>query len=261
MRLHHVRRGAGDPLLMIHGMSAHHLHWGTAFPAALERDFDCIAFDHRNTGLSPSDDEPFTLETLARDALGLLDELGIERTHVIGISMGGMVAQHLALLAPERVRRLVLGCTYAGGEGQSLAPPETVATLSEAFRCGDSERALRIGWELTVSEAHAADAANYAAWQPIVATRPVPVAVIRRQLQAIEAHDLGARLGDIAAPTLVIHGTEDRMLPFANGVAIAERIPGARLEALDGVGHMFWVEQPQRSAELVREHCLAGAGA
>ena len=242
---------------MIQGMSGHHVHWGEPLLAGLERDFDCIAFDHRNTGLSPSSDEPFSLADLAADAVALLDELGLDSAHVFGISMGGMIAQQLVLEHPERVRTLVLGCTYAGGEGQALTGAETAAILGEAMQSGDRERALRAGWEVNVSAAWAADEDNYTAWRPIAGTRPVPVAVIMRQAQAIMAHDVGARLEEIAAPTLVIHGTEDRMLPYANGVAIAQRIPNARLETLEGVGHMFWVEQPERSAELVRAHCLA----
>ncbi|MFL5845220.1 MAG: alpha/beta fold hydrolase [Solirubrobacteraceae bacterium] len=258
MKLHHVRRGSGEPLLMIQGMSGHHLHWGEPFMTALEADFDCIAIDHRSTGYSPRAEGPFSLADLAQDALGVLDELGIESAHVLGISMGGMVAQELVLAQPGRVRRLVLGCTYAGGEGQALTSPEVAQILAEGMQSGDRAKALRAAWTVNVSEAFAADDANYAAFEEISATKPVAVAVIMRQMQAIARHDTSARLAQITAPTLVIHGTADRMLPFANGEAIAATIPGARLAPLEGVGHMFWTEQPQRSAELVREHCLAG---
>jgi 3-oxoadipate enol-lactonase len=257
VNLHHVRRGSGEPLLLVMGMSVHHVHWGEAFLAALERDFDCIAVDNRCTGLSPADDAEFTLPDLAEDAAGLLDELGIESAHVLGVSMGGMIAQHLALDHRDRVRSLVLGCTYAGGPGQQLAPQETMELLAAAMLSGDRARALRTGFELNVSGAFAAEEANWTAWQPVASTRPVPVAVIMRQMQAIAGHDVGGRLGDIAAPTLVVHGTEDRMLPYANAASIAERIPDARLETLEGVGHLFWIEQPERSAELVRAHCLS----
>ena len=260
MKLHHVRRGAGEPLLLIQGMSGHSLHWGKPFLGALDRDFDCIAVDHRSTGESPRSDDPFTLGDLAEDAVAVLDDLGLESAHVLGISMGGMVAQELVLRHPQRVRRLVLGCTYAGGEGQRLTDPDVFGRLGEAMQSGDRERALRAAWEINVSAGFAADEARYTAFREISATRPVAVAVIMRQLQAIAGHDVGARLGEIAAPTLVIHGTEDQMLPCSNGEAIAGAIPGARFEALPGVGHMFWVEQPERTAALVREHCLAEAG-
>lgn len=261
MRLHHERRGTGEPLLLIQGMSGHHLHWGEPFMTLLERDFDCIAIDHRGTGLSPRAEGPFTLADLAEDAVAALDELGIASAHVLGISMGGMVAQQLVLAHPARVRSLVLGCTYAGGPGQRLSSEETLRILMDGMQSGDRERALRAAWSVNVSAAFDADEGHYAAFREIAAVRPVAVDVIMLQMQAIAQHDVGARLAQIEAPTLVIHGTEDRMLPFANGVAIAEAIPGARLAALEGVGHMFWVEEPGRSAKLVREHCLQGAPA
>jgi 3-oxoadipate enol-lactonase len=259
MALHHVRRGSGEPLLLIQGMSGHHLHWGEPFMAGLVPHFDTIAIDHRNTGYSPRVDGPFTLVDLAEDAVGALDDLGIESAHVLGISMGGMVAQELALRHPGRVRTLVLGCTYAGGAEGTLTSPEVTQILAAGMQSGDRATALRAAWGVNVSEAFGADEANYATFEEISARKPVAVEVIVRQMQAIGGHDTSARLAEIAAPTLVLHGTDDQMLPLSNGEAIARAIPGARLEVLDGAGHMFWIEQPQRSAQLVREHCLAGA--
>ena len=257
MSIHHVRRGVGEPLLMIQGMSGHSLHWGEPFLGELERDLDLIAIDHRNTGSSSRVDGPFTLGDLAEDAVGKLDELNIETAHVLGISMGGMVAQELVLRHPGRVRSLALGCTYAGGEGQRLAGTDVQQILAEGMMSGDRVKAFRAMWECNVSEPFAADEANFAAFREVAEVRPVAVDVIMAQAQAIGGHDTSARLAEIAAPTLVIHGTEDRMLPASNGEAIAQLIPGARFEPLEGVGHMFWVEQPERSAELIREHCLA----
>ena len=259
MDLHHERRGAGEPLLLIQGMSGHTLHWGETFLGALEPHFDTIAIDHRNTGLSPRVEGPFTLGDLAEDAIGALDALDIETAHVMGISMGGMVAQELVLRHPDRVRTLVLGCTYAGGAGQQLTSPEVAQILAEGMQSGDRDKAFRAAWSVNVSEAFGADEDNYATFRAIADQRPVPIEVIMRQMQAIYGHDTSERLGEISAPTLVIHGTADRMLPASNGEAIAQAIPGARYVPLEGVGHMFWVEEPERSAELVREHCLAAA--
>ena len=261
MKLHRVRTGSGEPLLMIQGMSGHTLHWGEPFLSALEPDFDLIAIDHRNTGLSPHVEGPFTLGDLAEDAIGKLDQLGVETAHVMGISMGGMVAQELVVRHPDRVRTLVLGCTYAGGAGQQLTSPGVAQILAEGMQSGDRDKAFRAAWSVNVSEAFGADEDNYATFREIANTRPVPLEVIMRQMQAIYGHDTSAHLADITAPTLVIHGTADRMLPASNGEAIARAIPGARYVPLEGVGHMFWVEEPQRSAELVREHCLAGISA
>ena len=175
--------------------------------------------------------------------------------------MGGMVAQELVLRHPQRVRTLTLGCTYAGGPEGRLASPEVVQTLADGMRSGDRERAVRAAWDLNVSKAYAADESHYRTFVATALAKPVAVQVITLQMQAIAGHDTSARLGEISAPTLVVHGSEDQMLDVSNGEAIAREIPGARLERLEGVGHMFWIEQPERSAQLVREHALAGAAA
>jgi pimeloyl-ACP methyl ester carboxylesterase len=258
MALHHVRRGSGEPLLLIQGMSGHSLHWGEELLALLERDFDVVAYDHRSTGQSPRVEGPFSIADLADDAAELLDELGIASAHVLGISMGGMVAQELVLRHPDRVRTLVLGCTYAGGPDGRLTSPEVAQVLAEGMQSGDHETAVRAAWSVNVSEPFAADEANWETFKRIALAKPVAVPVILRQMQAIARHDTWDRLGDVAVPTLVVHGTEDRMLEVANGRAIARAIPGARLVELEGVGHMFWLEQPERVARLVREHALAG---
>ncbi len=257
MRLHHVRRGSGPPLLLIQGMSGNHLHWGEPFLSRLEPDFDVVAYDHRGVGLSPRAEPGFSIADLADDAAALLDELEIESAHVLGISMGGMVAQELALRHPGRLRTLALGCTYAGGAEGRLTDPAVWQSLADGMASGDRERAVRAGWEVNVSAAFAADEDAYAAYRETALTHPTAVAVILMQSRAVVGHDTSARLAEIVAPTLVVHGSEDRMLDVSNGRAIARAIPGARLEVLDGVGHMFWIEAPERSAALVREHALA----
>jgi pimeloyl-ACP methyl ester carboxylesterase len=258
-RLFHQRRGAGEPLLLIQGMSGTHLAWGEPFASDLERDFDVVAYDHRGIGRSDRVDDPFSIVDLAEDAAGLLDALGWETAHVLGISMGGMVAQELALRHPERVRTLALGCTYCGGPGSALAPDATIGRLSAGMTSGDRELAIRTGFEVNVSAAFAAQAGAYDAFRAMAEALPAPVPVIMLQMQAIAQHDTSARLPSLDVPTIVVHGDEDQMLPVQNGRLIASLIGGSRLEILEGVGHMFWWEQPIRSAELVRAHALAGA--
>src|ERR1700680_250647 len=189
IELAYERSGAGPPLLLIMGMSGTALHWGEPFLHALRRDFEVIVYDHRGVGASTRLDGPITTAQLAEDAVGLLTALGIETAHIVGISMGGMIAQELALAYPERVRTLTLGCTYCGGEGSSLSPPEVLQRLSEAMMSGDRERAVRTSWEANVSAWMAADAGAYASFRAIVEQRSVAVAVIMAQLQACAAHD------------------------------------------------------------------------
>jgi pimeloyl-ACP methyl ester carboxylesterase len=255
IKLDYERSGEGsEPLLLIMGMSGTALHWGEPFLELLRRDFDVIAYDHRGVGASAVLDGPVTIRQMADDAAALLAALELDSAHVMGISMGGMIAQELTLNYPEQIRTLTLGCTYCGGPGSSLGPPEVMRGLAEAMMSGDRERAIRVGWEANVSAAFAADDDAWARFREMAMGRAVAVPVVMEQMQAIVAHDTYERLPQLGSlPTLVIHGSEDQMLPVANGRLIASRIPGSRLEIFDGVGHLFFWERPERSAELVRE--------
>jgi pimeloyl-ACP methyl ester carboxylesterase len=256
-QLYYERRGDGEPLLLIQGMSGTHLAWGEPFLGALGDGLDLVAYNHRGIGESGPQADAVTIVGLADDAAGVLDALGWESAHVLGVSMGGMVAQELALRHPARVRRLVLGCTYPGGAEARLPEPALVQQLAGAMLSGDRDQALRAGFAANLSASFAAEAANWDAFHAMATTLPVPVPVIMAQMQAVIGHDTSARLSAIERPTLVVHGTDDQMLPVANGELVARLIPGARLELLEGIGHMFWWEQPERSAALVREHVLA----
>jgi 3-oxoadipate enol-lactonase len=256
MQLHHIRGGTGEPLLLIQGMSGTHRSWGDEFLGLLAPDFDAVAYDHRGIGLSPPAMDAFSIVDLADDAASLLDELGWDTAHVLGISMGGMVAQELALRHGERIRTLTLGCTYCGGPGSMMTGPETMQRLGAAMTSGDRELAIRTGFECNTSIAFQQDPAHYAAFREMALAAPAKVATIMLQMQAIAGHDTQARLGEIDRPTLVLHGKEDLMLPYPNAELIASKIPDAALQLWDGVGHVFWWEQPARTAAAVREHAL-----
>jgi pimeloyl-ACP methyl ester carboxylesterase len=256
VRLSYERSGSGPPLLLIMGLSGTRLHWGEPFLERLREDFEVIAFDNRGVGASSRVAAPFAIADLAADTAGLLTALGLDAVHVLGISMGGMIAQELALAHPERVRTLTLGCTFCGGPGNALpAQPE----LGAAIMSGDRERATRAMWETNVSASFAEDEQAYASFRAIGIEHRVALEVTLEQLSAITRHDTSTRLGELGMPTLIVHGTEDRIIPVANGHVVAELAPGARLEILEGIGHLFFWELPERSAELVREHTLAPA--
>jgi 3-oxoadipate enol-lactonase len=257
--IHYERGGEGEPLLLIQGMSANLLAWGGPFSSILERGFECISFDNRGIGLSSPATEPFTIAEMAADTAGLLDSLEIESAHVLGISMGGMIAQELALAQPERLRSLTLGCTYCGGPGSELMAPADFQALAEAMASGEAQRVFRQMWELNLSPGFRSAQGRYAEFTAMAEARPAPRQTIELQVQAIAGHDTSARLPGLSIPTLVLHGTVDRVLPVANGRLIASLLPAARLEILDGIGHMFWWEQPEHAAGLLREHALASA--
>jgi pimeloyl-ACP methyl ester carboxylesterase len=256
--LYYERSGSGEPMLLIQGMAATHLAWGTPFLDALERDFECIVYDHRGMGRSARAEMPFTIVDLAGDALALLDALGLESVHVVGISMGGMVAQELALAHPERVRTLTIGASYCGGPDGTLMDPADLALLGEAWKSGDPLQVYRAMWEINLSPGFRADDSNFGPFREMAEALPAPAPVIYEQMRACAKHDTSERLEALAMPTMVIHGTADRLLRAPNGEQIAALV-GVEPELLEGVGHLFWWEQPERSADLIRQHAAIPA--
>lgn len=257
--LYYERRGEGEPLLLIQGLGGNSLHWGEGFLAGLEDGFELILYDHRGAGRSGTLEGELTIADLATDAVALLDALEVDAAHVVGISMGGMVAQEIVLQAPDRVRTLTLGCTFPGGPEATMTDMTVVGMLAEAVLSGDQERTLRVGYEVMIAAAYGAQEGAYELYSELAGQYPAPIPVLMAQLSAIMGHDTSRRLPGVEAPTLVIHGTEDRLMDVANGELIASLIPGSRLERLEGSGHMFFWEQPERSAQLVREHAAAAA--
>jgi 3-oxoadipate enol-lactonase len=259
--LHYERAGSGEPLLLIQGMSGTHVSWGEPFLEPLREHFDVVAFDNRGIGLSAPIEGAFTISEMAGDTAALMGELEIESAHVVAISMGGMIAQELALAAPELLRSLTLGCTYCGGPGSRLMPQENLEKLAAGMASGDREKAIRASYEVNLSPTFRAEENRYAAFHEMATAVPAAKRTIELQARAILGHDTSGRLGEIAAPTLIVHGTDDGVLPYPNGELIASLMPGARLETLEDVGHMFWWERPEICAALIHEHALAAGRA
>src|SRR6202167_2313297 len=233
VELSYERSGSGPPLLLIMGMSGTFGHWSEPFMNTLREDFEVIVYDHRGVGESSPLEGELTIARLGADAAGLLAALEIDSAHVLGISMGGMVGQELALAHPERIRTLALGCTYCGGPGSSLASPAVAQRLVESLRGGDPAVALRTGWEICISPRFRDDPVLYDAYVARALQRPVARAVILAQMQAIAAHDTAARLPELEPPTLIVHGSADDLIPVQNAHVIAGHMPRARLEILD----------------------------
>jgi 3-oxoadipate enol-lactonase len=251
--LYYERSGEGEPMLLIQGMSATHLAWGRPFLSELEPSFDCVIFDNRGMGRSGEAKLPFAVADMAGDALALLDALGIEAAHVVGISMGGAIAQELALAHPERIRTLTLGATFCGGPEGTLMAPEDLQMLGAAYASGDPEQVFRAMWEINLSPAFRAEDSRFEAFREMGSTLPAPRPVVMQQMRACAEHDTSGRLEQIDLPTLVVHGTADRLIRVSNGKLIARLIP-APIELFEDVGHLFWWERPERSAELIRQH-------
>jgi 3-oxoadipate enol-lactonase len=249
------RGGSGAPLLLIMGMAGHQGLWREDFLARLDRDFEVVTYDHRGIGDSTDVPGDFTIAELADDAAAVLDAVGWRDAHVFGISMGGMIAQELTLRHPARVRRLVLGCTYCGGPDSLLTAAGPIRML-EAMNAGVAEDAFRASFGVNLSASYTADESHWPEFHDLAVAERVPVSVVMRQAQAAFGHDTSSRLPSITAPTLVIAGTADEMLAYANAELIASLIPDAKLYPLPEVGHLFWWERPEETAAALREHLL-----
>ncbi len=248
MTLAYDVQGSGDALLMIQGLGYGRTGWGPA-PTLLARRFRVVTPDNRGFGESEISPGPYTTAQLAEDALGVLDALEIERADVLGISLGGMIAQELVLAAPDRVDKLVLCSTTAGGPQSVPMPEKTLALMGKLDL--DPQEAMRLFVENALSASPPDGLVD-----EIVAYRtanPPDGAGWYAQASAGAAHDALARLGDIRVPTLVIHGTADNVVDAGNAPLIADAIPGARLELLEGVGHLLPWERPDEFAALVEE--------
>lgn len=260
-RIYYETAGAGAPLLLIPGFGANAtVYWANA--PALARSFRVIAFDPRGAGRSDVTPPPYNMEQLADDCAAVLDAAGEADAHVFGTSFGGMVAQHFALRHPGRVRRLVLGCTTAGGERHVPPPEENVARFLAAGAIADPAEAVRATYALHYSDAYAA------AHDGELVARALANASLRAtpegragQLAAVQAHDTQARLGEIAAATLVAHGRDDGIVPVANGRALAAGIRGARLVVYPRARHVYFVECAEQVNADVIEFLSGGGGA
>ncbi|HZO81138.1 MAG TPA: alpha/beta fold hydrolase [Candidatus Binataceae bacterium] len=263
INLYYESHGGGAPLLMIMGLGSSALSWEPALIADLARGFRTIVCDNRGTGRSDKPREEYSIPAMADDAAALLDALGIARAHVFGVSMGGMIAQELALNHPARVQTLTLGCTTAGGRNAVPAPPESMKILM-APRAGLSDAdIIRRAWPLGYTEGYIRshrDVLEAAITR--VLQHPTPPYAYKLQLDSTFKFKTYDRLPQITAPTLVITGAEDVLIPARNSEIIAERIPGAQVHIIPGAGHQFFHEKREEFVaaltEFLRAHPLGG---
>jgi 3-oxoadipate enol-lactonase len=249
--LHWQRTGSGPPVLLIMGLGLSGGAWWRTVPVLAQR-LEVITFDNRGVGRSQALLYAYSTAAMADDALSVLDAAGVDCVHVYGISLGGMVAQQLALRHPERVRSLVLGATHAGGRHARRPDSDVVAFLRRRMWMRHEEAAWS-SVEFNYSERSRKEHPDRIAED--VSQRlahPFPLQAYRAQLWAGAMHDCYGQLSQIDAPTLVVHGSEDRMIPVENGRMIAARIPGARLIELSDTGHLYPTEAPGVDEEISR---------
>jgi pimeloyl-ACP methyl ester carboxylesterase len=252
VRIAYEVRGTGEPVLMIHGLGYDRFGWGPA-PDLLAEEFEVVLFDNRGVGESDAPVGPYSAPMLAADALAVLDSLGLERAHVVGTSLGGMVAQELVHAHPERVTKLVLACTTPGGPRAYPIPERTLAIFA-AFATLPVEEALRRFVENALADetVRARPELVEEIYRYRLGHRPHPEAW-QWQAAASMGFDAFDRAGRIRVPTLVLTGTADNVVDPRNSDLLAQAIPGARLERFEGLGHLFFWEEPERFARVVKE--------
>jgi 3-oxoadipate enol-lactonase len=256
IELYYEEQGTGDPLLLIMGLAADSQAWVFQIPD-FARHYRTIAFDNRGVGRSSKPAGPYTIHEMADETAGLLDVLGIERAHVVGVSMGGMIAQELVLRHPQRVRGLVLACTYP--EPDSDVESLRQFTLSQFGGSIDASGAMKVD-VTTINPLMFVQQLLPSVFNQSFIDKELPklfqmfggalqhgfsMEAILGQVGAVMSHRATDRLHQIASPTLVITGDADRLVPPVGSEILAREIPGAKLVKVPGGSHGFNFETPE----------------
>jgi 3-oxoadipate enol-lactonase len=252
LELHWESTGAGAPVLLVMGLGMNATGWWRTVPVLAEAGLRVLAFDNRGVGRSGRPPGPYTIAEMADDALAVLDAAGEDAAHVYGISLGGMIAQRIALRDPARVRRLVLGATTPGGPRSVAADADTRAFFDRRARMPADEAvwaSVPYNYAAATRREHGERIAQDVEQRLRFPIEPEPYTA---QLAAALGHDAHDELGAIAAETLVVHGAEDRMVPPANGELLTAAIPGARLEPVPGAAHVYFTDTPAADATVAR---------
>ncbi len=246
---------------MIMGCGANS-RWWYAQTFVFSQEYQVIAFDNRGAGRSDKPDIPYTMEMMAEDTAGLLNTIGIDAAHVFGFSMGGMIAQEFAFRYPHKVISLILGCTTPGGRNAVMPDQEALTFLFDQERRKDltlEEQAKEWPPFLFTQEFIDKNAELMDRFIASILKYPTPLHGYQRQGEAVKGFNAYDRLPEIKAPTLVIAGAADRLIPVENSRILASRIPNAELVILENMGHGFTGEAPEEANKAVLDflglHC------
>ncbi len=242
--------GAGEPLVLVHGAQSDRSIFINLLPDFTDQ-FEVLIFDQRGSGQSEKPDVEYTMGMIADDTAALMDYVGFPPAHVYGVSMGGMIAQELAIRHASHVQSLVLGCTTPGG-------PQAVSLQGEAIQSSHSTEELSAE-ERGKALAETAFTEGYIQKHPeIISTlvearkkQPLDTVGFSHRMQAAYMHNTFDRLSQITCPTLVITGKDDALIAWENSKLLAKNIANSELVVLEPAGHVFWVEQPTRSRNAI----------
>jgi pimeloyl-ACP methyl ester carboxylesterase len=240
--------GEGEPLLLIQGLGYPSDMWYRLLPE-LTSQFRTIRFDNRGVGRTGVPPGPYPIDLMAADALAVLTAAGEETAHVFGVSMGGFIAQQVVLSAPERVRSLILGCTATGGPEMVAAEPEAMEmVMARATMTPEDAAEVAIPFVYAKGTPRSVIDEDFA----VRMVRPTSPEGYTNQVVGVSTWEGGAaRLAAVQVPTLVLHGTEDRLVNPANAEVLGRAIPGARVEMIEGASHVFFSDQPVASAKVI----------
>ncbi len=247
-----TRRGQGPPLVLLNGFAATRHDWDPTFLAALERRHELILIDYRGVGGPRRDGAPLTIEELSSDVALQIDALTLERPAVLGWSMGGFVALALAVAAPQRVGKLILLATSAGGRPTTLGRAEIQAQLRD-FSGTPREQATRLISLLFEPERARQIDAEFG--ETVASARAAfPVEIAQQQWRAIEAwseNGIASRLSGLRCQVLIATGRDDLVIPAENSLVLAQAIPGSWLARFPHCGHGFTADYPAALADLI----------
>jgi pimeloyl-ACP methyl ester carboxylesterase len=242
--------GQGEPLVMIRGIGSNVDHWYEQVPV-LSKKYQLLLFDNRGIARTSDPGGSFSTRDMAADTIALMEAVGIERAHILGYSMGGMIVQEMALAYPEKVNGLLLVATDCGISLRIKARPEFSGIFTEMVRLGTIEARQAAAVCLFAKQTFESRPEIIQRYAEISARFPASQQTLSRQWEAITRHDACDRLPDISSPALAITGSEDELIPPENARVMAERIPDAQMISIEGGGHQFLIEQPEAFNEAV----------
>jgi pimeloyl-ACP methyl ester carboxylesterase len=252
VRIAYEVRGDGEPLVLVHGLAYDRFGWGR-LPDLLAERFRVVLPDNRGVGESDAPAGPYTVAEMAADVVAVLDDAGIERTHLFGVSLGGYIAQELALTWPERIDKLIL-CSAAPGGGDAVPMPQATQEVFARYPTMEREAGLRMFVENSLGERGVRELPDLV--EEIFRYRlghAPTVDAWAAQATAGATYQSYDRVGAITAPTLVLAGGADVVVDPRNAALLGELIPNARVEVVPDRGHLMVWEDSERVAELVTE--------
>jgi len=256
IQMYYEVKGTGFPLVMIMGLGGNLDWWDPRMIEGLSENFKTVMFDNRGAGRTDSSDKQYTIKLFADDTAGSMDALSLPKAHVLGISMGGMIAQELAINYPEKVERLVLCSTDCGSARSVPASQETVKMMMRAGAASSIEETARMLWPLGLTKDfidHNADRLELALKR--ISKAPTSAGCFQRQALAIRGFNSFDTLPQIKVPTLVLSGKQDVLIPWENGPILSKAIPNGKHVCFEKSAHML-VEEMDEVVQAITEFLL-----